>query len=149
MKTNIWGKCVSGATKKLEKASSFVKIETSRCFLDSLHIEQRMSSRAEMCIVSLYHFKSIRWKTFVIMLHLDCKQSLFFFRFRKGSARARFARNEGVNPIRKKSCLSRLAPSSRAWSFACPWRFARRTKKKERLFVAYATLQSRFPSFKV
>ena len=110
MKTNIWGKCVSGATRKLEKASSFVKIETSRCFLDSLHIEQRMSSRAEMSIVSLYHFKSIRWKTFVIMLHLDCKQSLFFFRFRKGSARARFARNEGVNPIRKKSCLSRLAP---------------------------------------
>ena len=55
---------------------------------------------------------------------LDCEQPLFFFRFSKGSTRAREcwaakprdARNEGGSPRRKKrdsllSCLSRLAPS--------------------------------------
>ena len=42
---------------------------------------------------------------------VDCEQSLFFFRFSKESARAR--------------------------SFACLGRFARRTKKKERLLVVY------------
>ena len=42
LKTKIWGKRVSGATKKLEWASFLVKIEISRCFLDSLHIEQRL-----------------------------------------------------------------------------------------------------------
>ena len=67
---------------------------------------------------------------------IDCEQSLFFFRFSKGSARARASvkrrrrENEGGSPS------SRLR--SRAWSFACLGRFARRTKKKERLLVVYA-----------
>ena len=54
--------------------------------------------------------------------NVDCEQSLFFFRFSKGSARAasveprsretRDARNEGGSPRRKKfECLSRLAAS--------------------------------------
>ena len=77
---------------------------------------------------------------------LDCEQSLFFFRFSKGSARAhasvevakpRDARNEGGSPRRKRekkekerllaSPVSRL--QSRAGSFfACRGRFTRRTK---------------------
>ena len=65
----MWGKRVSGATKKLEKPSSFVKVKTSMCFLDTVHIEPRMSSRARCPIFSLYHLKSIRWKTFIVMLH--------------------------------------------------------------------------------
>ena len=88
---------------------------------------------------------------------LDCEQTLFFFRFGKGSARARAwaakprdVRNEGGNPRRKmRDCphsqtqwntrsaspVSRL--QSRAWSFACLERFARRTKKKEKMLVVY------------
>ena len=50
----------------------------------------------------------------MILYFLDCEQSLFFFRFSKGSARARErsaakprdVRNENVSP-----CLSPLAPS--------------------------------------
>ena len=63
---------------------------------------------------------------------LDCEQPLFFFSFSKGSARTRErlaakprdARNEG-------------GAFSRAWSFACLARFARLTKKTERLLVVY------------
>ena len=80
---------------------------------------------------------------------LDCEQPLFSFRFSKGSARARErwtakprdARSEGGSPRRKKSFFCRTSPvsrlQSRAWSFTCVRRFARRTKKKERLLVLY------------
>ena len=51
---------LTSCTKKLQKASSFVKMETSGCFLDSLHIEQRMSSRARRPVFSLHRLKSIR-----------------------------------------------------------------------------------------
>ena len=63
---------------------------------------------------------------------LDCEQSLFYFRFGESSARARerHVRNEGGT-----SPVSRL--QSRAWSFACLARFARRTKNKERVLVVY------------
>ena len=65
---------------------------------------------------------------------LDCQQSLFFFRFSKGSARARERWAAKPRDARNKSSpVSRS--QSRAWSFACLGRFARRTKKKERLLV--------------
>ena len=57
---------------------------------------------------------------------------LFIFRFSMGSARARERR---AAKQRDASPVSR--PQSRAWSFACLGRFARRTKKKERLLVVY------------
>ena len=63
---------------------------------------------------------------------MDCEQSLFFFRFSQGSARARKLRDErseGAYPV------SRL--QSRAWLLACLARFARRNKEKERLLVVY------------
>jgi len=71
------------------------------------------------------------------LLFVDCEQSLFFFRFSKGSARERErwaakprdARDESGSA----SPVSRL--QSRAWSFAGLRRFARMTKKKERLLV--------------
>ena len=47
------------------------------------------------------------------------------------------AREEKRVTVFFRACLSRL--QSRAWSFACLARFARRTKKKERLLVVYAT----------
>ena len=59
---------------------------------------------------------------------VNCEQSLFFFRFSKGSARARAAKPRDA----------RNALKSRAWSFACLARFARRTKKKERLLLVKA-----------
>ena len=86
---------------------------------------------------------------------LDCEQSLFFFRFRKGIdflkvVRMVFwsgvvgpgtnfrslARSSRETRETKASPVSRL--QSRAWSFACLGRFARRTKKKERLLVVYS-----------
>ena len=33
-----------------------------------------------------------------------------------------------------------------AWSFACLWRFARRTKKKERLLVVYSLIYNMWKS---
>ena len=59
------------------------------------------------------------------ILTVDCEQTLFFFRFSKRLAHA----HQRASPV------SRL--QSRAWSFACLGRFARRTKKKERLLVVY------------
>ena len=64
---------------------------------------------------------------------IDCEQSVFFFRFSKGSARARELRRETRETMARASPISSL--QSRAWSFACLGRFARRTKKKERLLV--------------
>ena len=75
---------------------------------------------------------------------LDCEQSLFSFRFSTRSARAneverrsRETRETRAAAREEKSCraspVSRL--QSRAWSFACLGRFARRTKEKERLLV--------------
>ena len=74
---------------------------------------------------------------------IDCEQSLFFFRFSDGSARARESsreqrdeRNEGGIPRKKENHsvflpLPSSAFISRAWSFACLARFARWTKKRE------------------
>ena len=73
--------------------------------------------------------------TYVIQRHnQDCEQSLIFYRFSEGSACARerlaTARNEdGAFPA---SC-----PLSRAWTLWSLSRFARRTKKKEGLFVVF------------
>ena len=83
----------------------------------------------------------------LFLVALDCELSLFFFKFYKGGTRARErwgaklrdASNEGGSPRRSRaSPFSRL--QSRAWSFACLGRFARRTKKKERLLVVYDRL---------
>ena len=87
--------------------------------------------------------KNELWKTFRLtsfqkpisirfIFFIDCEQSLFFFRFSMGSVRARERR--AAKP-RDASPILRL--QSRAWSFACLGRFARRTKKKERLLVVY------------
>ena len=89
------------------------------------------------------NFKEFRTRTFqtgnskskfTVKIHtlysLDCKQSLFFFRFSKGSTCTSVTRNESGRPRRKK----------RAWSFACLGRFAGRTKKKERLLIVYVFL---------
>ena len=72
----------------------------------------------------------------IVGITIDCEQSLFFFRFSEGStrerqaAKPREARNEGG--LKKwKSPGDEVG----AWSFACLVRFARRTKKKERLLV--------------
>ena len=85
---------------------------------------------------SIYMIKNFKWhrgEIFNSVLEcevtsasplLDCEQSLFFFRFSKGSARAREKRGLPVSRLQ-----------SRAWSFACLGRFARRNKKKERLLV--------------
>ena len=53
---------------------------------------------------------------------IDCEQSLFYFRFSKGSARARERRAAKPRDARNEGG-------------ACLRRFARRTKKKERLLV--------------
>ena len=81
---------------------------------------------------------------------LDCEQSLFFFRFSKGvHVRASVERRRretretraAAQEEKKETIFFRASPvsrlQSRAWSFACLGRFARRTKKKERLLVVY------------
>ena len=82
---------------------------------------------------------------------VDCQQSLFFFRFSKGSARretrdarreTRNAWNEGGSPRRKEISLFMPLPSraiSHARGHLRVSRFARRTycRKKERLLVVY------------
>jgi len=80
-------------------------------------------------------------------LRLDCEQSPFFFRFRKGvHARASVERRSretretrAAAREEKRALFFRASPvsrlQSRAWSFASLGRFARRTKKKERLLV--------------
>ena len=78
-------------------------------------------------------------------LVLDCEQSLFFFRFSKGSARARerWARTEGEGRnVERDARTEGGSPTrlqSRAWSFTCLGRFARRTEKKEKLLVVYSS----------
>ena len=82
---------------------------------------------------------------FATILPALYSESLLFFRFCEVSAHAREhrreAKNEGGGPRRKRGwpLLFRASPisclQSRAWSFACLARFARRTNKKERLFV--------------
>ena len=68
---------------------------------------------------------------------LDCKQPLLFFRFSKGSARARVLSGKAAR--HQKPGLCHASPvsylQSRMWSFVCLGRFVRRTKKEERLFV--------------
>ena len=77
---------------------------------------------------------------------INCEQSHFFFRLSEGSARARERRSRETRETRaaarkekrvtlffRASPVSRL--QSRAWSFTCLARFARWTKKKERLLV--------------
>ena len=86
-------------------------------------------SRAWSCI-SLHSCTTMHGylRLCMAMYRLDCEQSLFFFN----------ARNEGGSPRRKK-CLFRLAPSVTRMVL-CLGRFARRTKKKERLLVVYVPL---------
>ena len=67
-------------SKKLEKASSFIKIVKCRCFLDSLHIEKRMSSRARCPVFFLHRLKSIRWKAFIVMLYHKADSLLLRYR---------------------------------------------------------------------
>ena len=66
-------------------------------------------------------------------IEVDCEQSLVFFRFSKGSARAH--ERWAVKPPDARHEVSSL--QSHAWSFACLGRFAQRIKKKERLLVVY------------
>ena len=69
---------------------------------------------------------------------LDCEQSLFFFR---QCTRARALSGEAARHEKRGRRLQ-----SRAWSFACLGRFARRTKKKERLLgVQNAPVYAQFP----
>ena len=67
---------------------------------------------------------SIYWKRQGLVRCLDCKQFLFFVRF-----------SEGIPPA--LTSVSRL--QSRAWLLTCLVRFARRTKKKERLLEVRKT----------
>ena len=62
---------------------------------------------------------------------VDCEQSLFFFRFSKGV--------HACASVEWQSRETRETVQSRAWSFACLGRFARRTKIKERPLVVYKT----------
>ena len=86
---------------------------------------------------------------------IDCEQSLFFFRFSKGSARARAvkpreARNEGGSPRRKRetarlaraneirvglTTISHLAPSVTRVAICVSRVLLDRLQKKERLLV--------------
>ena len=70
---------------------------------------------------------------------LDCEQSLFFFR---QCTRARAFSGEAARHEKRGRRLQ-----SRAWSFACLGRFARLTKKKERLLVVQnAPVYAQFPT---
>ena len=60
-------------------------------------------------------------------LTISCEQSLSFFRFSEGSARASVERWSG----------EKTRETTRAWSFSRLSRFARRTKIEERLLVVY------------
>ena len=67
---------------------------------------------------------------------------MIFFRFSEGSARE-FDRR-ATKPRDARNEVSRL--QSRVWLFACLARFARRTKKKERLLVVYFVRPSICPA---
>ena len=79
-------------------------IYRTKCVSDALSIRIQMSS-------TRYHCRIIRYpcRSHDLQVCWDWEQSLFFFRFCEGSARA--------------------------WSFACLACFARRTKKKRRLLL--------------
>ena len=67
---------------------------------------------------------------------IDCEQSLIFFSFSEGSAHARERRAAKPRVSRNVGgTWASRAFSKPAWSFACLARFARWTKKKERLLV--------------
>ena len=75
---------------------------------------------------------AVKGSTNCATLAVACEQSLFFFRFSMGSACARALSGEAARRekrVRRASPVSRL--QSRAWSFACLGRFARRTKKRD------------------
>ena len=80
------------------------------------------------------------WCPLNIYFHVDYEQSLSFFRFSEGSARARAniedARNEG-------SCLSCLAPSVTRKSYSCLARSTRPTKRRERLARSLTSITTR------
>ena len=80
------------------------------------------------------------WCQLNIYFHIDYEQSLSFFRFSEGSARAsarehRRREKRGLLPLMSRtfSCLSCLAPSVTRKSYSCLARFARPTKRRERL----------------
>ena len=69
-----------------------------------------------------------------ITILVDCEQSLFFFRFSKGSARAK----RGRQPEKKK-CLSHLAPSVTRAAICVSRVLLDGLQKKESLLVVYHT----------
>ena len=72
---------------------------------------------------------------FSLIQRLDCEQSLFFFRFIKGSARAK----RGRQSVKKNifSCLSHLAPSVTRVTICVSRVLLEGLQKQERLLVAY------------
>ena len=77
---------------------------------------------------------------------VDCEQSLFFFRFSKGSARARERRSRETCETRAAareekeslfSCLSHLAPSVSRVAICVSRVLLDGLQKKERLLVVY------------
>ena len=72
---------------------------------------------------------------FSLIQRLDCEQSLFFFRFIKGRARAK----RGRQSVKKNifSCLSHLAPSVTRVTICVSRVLLEGLQKQERLLVAY------------
>ena len=73
---------------------------------------------------------------------VDCEQSLFFFRFSKGSARARERRSREKRETRaaareERECLSRLAPSVTRVAICVSRVLLDGLQKKEGLLVVY------------
>ena len=90
----------------------------------------------------------IRFAPLLRCIFLDCEQSLFFFRFSKGSAHARASgeaarrAKRGRQPEKKKrdslfSCLSHLAPSVSRVAIRVSRVLLDGLQKKERLLVVY------------
>ena len=125
-------------------------------FDDLTRRQKNSRSCCEKCmeiLVALNFTCSFTWllMTFVIIINkpskfghcslssLDWEQSLFFFRFTEGSERERERRATKPREAKNEGgCLSNLASLVRRvviWYLA---RFARRTKKKDRLLVVYA-----------
>ena len=73
---------------------------------------------------------------------VDCEQSLFFFRFSKGSARARERRSSETSETRavareERECLSHLAPSVTRVTICVSRVLLDGLQEKERLLVVY------------
>ena len=80
----------------------------------------------------------------MVMMKLDCEQSLFFFRFSESNTRARERRSRESRETRaaareekRASCLSRLAPSVTRVAICVSRVLLDGLQKKERLLVVY------------